>query len=319
MICRNKEASWVLSISDVKVRICGDATAARIVQMLKHLFPGFAFPDDAVSDSQLTVSCHCLSMSHEAFSPEPIDVTKTEHPMKVSLYRMANQLHGHCPDHDPDMLVIGFLNGCLFYQQGSKSALCLLFRGTDEGDFVVGSLHKLLFVFICLAMAEKSRFLIHGAAIKKGPDGYIFWGSSGAGKTTVASFSAREQVLSDDAPLIMKSDDHYYCYGTPYCQLDRTDHHFESLHNPVSITRQFFLHQAEGLNINDRAKSEALREILSRHVHGFRFMNRLLKGKAFHFFYEFCLRIPAQDLYFTKDDRFWGIIPPADSQGDAAS
>jgi hypothetical protein len=310
MTCRNKGASWILSISDVKVRICGDVTAAHIVQVLINLFSGFAFPDDPGSDSPPTLSCHYLSGPYDAFSPEPIDLTKTDHPIKARLYQIANRLQGPCTDEDPGMFVVGFLNGCLFYRQGSGRALCLLFCGKDGGDFLVGSLHKLLFVFLCLAMAEESRFLIHGAAVKNGPDGYIFWGASGAGKTTVASFSARQHVLSDDAPLLMKIRDHYFCCATPFCQLNRAGQDFESLHHLVAIRRQFFLHKAEALNMMDRAKSEALMEILSRHLHGFRFMNRLLKGKAFHFFYEFCLHTPAQDLYFTKDNRFWELIFP---------
>jgi hypothetical protein len=161
-------------------------------------------------------------------------------------------------------------------------------------------------------MAERGRVLVHGAAIRNRQDGYIFWGPSGAGKTTIAGFSDRKDVLSDDAPVLMRREETFFCAPSPFCQLEPYDGGVSQGMQPIPMAMNIFLQQAQDLNLVHKKMSDALAEIISGHIHGFELMDNVLKKKVFHFIYDFCTQIPAYDLCFTKDNRFWKLLAGED-------
>jgi hypothetical protein len=58
--------------------------------------------------------------------------------------------------------------------------------------------------------------LFHGAGIIHREKGYIFYGHSGSGKTTVCTLSSNDLVLNDDLLVLMPGDHGWLAYSTPF-------------------------------------------------------------------------------------------------------
>jgi hypothetical protein len=315
MSCPVRQGAWVLSVGGLNVRIVADKAAVYVVQALQKLFVGFNVPGSPKIDAELIVTYDSVVGYPQRFDADPVDLTNIDHPLKAKLLQKAKPSHPFYDSKGTHML-LGFLNGVLHYQRGVGRAVCLLFREeAGRSHFLVGSLHKLLFVFLCFLMAENNRFFVHGAAIRRGQNGYIFWGPSGAGKTTIAGFSERNDIFSDDAPILLKENEGFYCAFSPFYQVEMLDNQPINIHGKIPVCKNLFLHKSRELKVTNKGVADALSEIVSSHLHNFKFMDRELKKKAFHFSYDLCHRIPAYDLYFAKDSHFWKLV--ADKGGNS--
>lgn len=93
-------------------------------------------------------------------------------------------------------------------------------RGT--GELVLQSAQPLedLDYFVRVAYAvlafKQGGLLFHGAGIVRGGQGFLFFGRSGSGKTTVARLSPHDTVLNDDLVVLMPSDDDWTMWSTPF-------------------------------------------------------------------------------------------------------
>lgn len=202
---------------------------------------------------------------------------------------------------------IGFLNGCLSFDARSNRGLIYIFCA-DEANNFVATLLKLLFVFTSLVMVNMSRLMVHGAGIKKGKGrgGYLFLGSSGAGKSTVSALSSGDEVLSDDATVIEVGEDACHIHATPFRQVGIGRSASKELClEKEKLDMLIFLHQSEKTDIQDRDRRSAFAEILKEHLHCFEVMGELSRLQAFHLCRTVCEMIPSYDLYFRKDPGFW--------------
>ncbi len=305
----NSRGSWVFSSGGLSVRITADPSAAEILNNLAELFDGYV-NDGSVSlaEAELTILYDPIATDHPIFSSEPVDLRRTNHPLTEKLFKKAMSFQGiPCFDYEGDLSIIGFLNGMLIFRP-TGVAVCILFHRAREAHFLVGSLHRLLFVYLCLIMAAHDRFFIHGAAIQYEQKGYIFWGPSGAGKTTVAGFSDRRDVFSDDAPILFREKDDFFCAVSPFNQLDIIAGQTIAVNKKIRVCKSLFLHKSTELKIREKSRPDALAEIMPLQFHCFEFMDRERKRKAFHFSCDLCQRIPAYDLYFSKDKHFWKLV-----------
>ena len=299
--------SWILSVGGKNIRIGADRDAADIILMLRKLFTDFNIPDLQVHiDAEFIVRYAPSFNGYQTLSKKPTNLRKTqlftELQRQMQLEVFSDGING-ADDHD---LAVGFCNGMMIYNDRSKRAICILWQGGQEENFLVGSLHKLLFIFLCLFMAAREYFFVHSAAVQYEGRGYIFWGPSGAGKTTIAGFAEKHNVYSDDAPIIFRKQDAFFCSVSPYRQLDKPTG--QSTRRTIPIHKNIFLHKANDLRIIDRSSSQALAEIIPSHFHNYEFMSLDMKRKAFDFSYDLCRTVPSYDLYFTKDNRFWDLI-----------
>jgi len=64
------------------------------------------------------------------------------------------------------------------------------------------ALDSLLRILLTMVLLPQSGFLLHGATIVRDGRAYIFFGRSGAGKSTVASLSPEGSVLTDEISLV---------------------------------------------------------------------------------------------------------------------
>ncbi len=90
-----------------------------------------------------------------------------------------------------------------------------------KGHAVVGpnaqSFDSFLRTLYSWLLAKNNGFLIHACGIKRGGAGFLFFGKSGAGKSTIAGLSAKKGiVLSDELIPVRISGNSAYIYGSPF-------------------------------------------------------------------------------------------------------
>ncbi|MFA5179792.1 MAG: hypothetical protein WC405_00605 [Syntrophales bacterium] len=205
---------------------------------------------------------------------------------------------------------IGFLNGCLIFDERSNRGLIYIFSSAAANQFVA-TLLKMLFVFTCLVMVKRGRLMVHGAGIKKnkGRGGYLFLGASGKGKSTVAALSSGDEILSDDATVIEVAGDACYIHATPFRQVVIE----QPSPNPLYLKQEkldklLFLHQSVTTFIRPREQRNAFTELLKEHLHCFKVMGEPLKRQAFYLCRNVCEMTPSYDLFFRKDPDFWDLV-----------
>lgn len=79
-----------------------------------------------------------------------------------------------------------------------------------------GSLENYLRVLVGWDVVQRQGLLLHAAGIVHADRACVFFGASGAGKSTVAGLSAPRPVLSDDLVLIERSGAGYVACGAPF-------------------------------------------------------------------------------------------------------
>lgn len=237
----------------------------------------------------------------------------TAFPMRLSqkkdreTQRILHHVEKHYPFSEAPLL-IGFLNGVLAYNLHSQKGHIYLFRSKGK-NFILGSLHKLLFLFIAIVMTEQKKLMIHGAGVSIKSEGCLFLGASGAGKSTVAGYVERDHVLSDDAPVITKDGGLFKIHASPFSQVNLFENKPANHHRKEAfLTKLIFLNQANHTDLKRRDKRSAMAELLQDHIHGFEVMDGDLKASVFHFCCDLCGSIPAFDLYFQKNDQFLCLL-----------
>jgi len=212
---------------------------------------------------------------------------------------------------DESCAAIGFLNGCLIFDERNCRGLIYIFY-SEAALHVLATLWKLLFVFACLAMVKRNRLMVHGAGIKKnrGRGGYLFLGDSGAGKSTIAALSASDVVLSDDATVIEVAGGNVCnLHATPFTQaVWEQDRRKRWYLQQDKLNMILFIHQATKDHMQRRERRVAFMELLTGHLHCFDVMGELSKRQAFDLCHCICRSVPAGDLYFRKAPGFWEIV-----------
>lgn len=174
-----------IRIAEIPVQLhldCGESTRARIAE---H-YAAFTIPD---SSSAFSIGVHEQPGSEYI----PFDGSSTW------------QIRTHA--------VNGRIDFESHYEQGwadqtaKRGELALRTRGDPE-NFL-----RVLYAWLCL---EQSGLLLHASGVISENKGYVFFGPSDSGKTTVARLSLDRTVLSDDLAIIKKRGDKYWLYGVPF-------------------------------------------------------------------------------------------------------
>ena len=144
--------------------------------------------------------------------------------------------------------------------------------------------------------------MFHGAGILRGEKGYIFFGHSGSGKSTVAGFSAEDVVLNDDLLILHPLPDAWMMYATPFwnpTQVKPTNGEGEvhGLYRLVKDTSIFVERMSSGQAVGELAASTPVFPAESDQA---------------QVILERCLQlsqcVPVYRLHFQKNDNFWSVI-----------
>ncbi|HEY1013906.1 MAG TPA: hypothetical protein VGE07_14440 [Herpetosiphonaceae bacterium] len=79
----------------------------------------------------------------------------------------------------------------------------------EDCDYFVRMIYALL-------LFDAGGLLFHAAGLERGGRGYVFWGHSGSGKTTVARVSRGARVLNDDLVALLPVAGRWQVHATPF-------------------------------------------------------------------------------------------------------
>lgn len=100
-----------------------------------------------------------------------------------------------------------------FFEQGwiDRDAGCAQLTLREQGD--PENFLRVVYAWECLF---RGGLLLHASGVIRGELGYVFFGPSGAGKTTVTRLSPEAIVLSDDLVILMPQAGKFWVHGVPF-------------------------------------------------------------------------------------------------------
>ena len=195
----------------------------------------------------------------------------------------------------PDIIV--------FFNTNDK-AIDILFRKYNEISF--DSLLRIVFSMISI---EEEGFLLHSAALKENGNGYVFFGPSQSGKSTIARFAERNyQVLSDELNIIRKIGHEFRVFGTPFIGTNSA----EGINNNSCLKGLFLPYKDTRTYLKRMDKSNVLRQLLTNTLF-FGCRNQLAE-KLFNLCNNLIDNIPCFELHFTLDNSFLRLINDFDKR-----
>jgi hypothetical protein len=157
-------------------------------------------------------------------------------------------------------------------------------------------------VVFALMVFQTEGMMVHGAGIRHNGSGYLFFGHSGSGKTTVSRSSVNDEVLNDDLVALMPQGNTWRMYSTPFW--NPTQVKPKSLAAP--LTAMYRLIQDNKVYLESFKTGQALAEFManipiisSNPTQSECLMERCIT---------LLRQVPAYRLHFLPDDSFWQVI-----------
>lgn len=153
-----------------------------------------------------------------------------------------------------------------------------------------------------MAIVKKGGFLLHASAVADRKSSYVFCGPSESGKTTIARLLQKKDVLTDETAAIIKKDNRYYAYATPFFgELGNV-----SKNRGAPIKAVFFINKGNGFSHERVSKAVAMIYFLYNII--LRGRNSDLIDKVLDNISNLVERVPCYDLYFKPDAELWRYI-----------
>ena len=184
----------------------------------------------------------------------------------------------------------------------------------EKGELILSSKHPLEDVDYYLRVAyaimafEAGGIMFHAAGIVKDDYAHLFFGHSGAGKTTVARVSKDSIVLNDDLLILIPETikdsrtSYWLAYATPFwnpTQVAPSNQH-------AQVTGLYRLVQDQEVFLEPMGSSQALAEVVSNVPvipdDPSRVGLLLQRGSTL------VEDVPVKSLHFLPDDSFWEVI-----------
>jgi len=164
------------------------------------------------------------------------------------------------------------------------------------------ALDSLLRILLTMVLLPQRGFLLHGATVVRDGRAYIFFGRSGAGKSTVASLSPKGSVLTDEISLLRYSDGCWQAHGTPFWGEFRA----AGQNRLVPVAGLYLLKQANDERVETLDVKQALRALLpcvlffANEKPAHETLLRTLLGLV--------EQIPCHRLHFRRNAEFWRVV-----------
>ena len=203
-------------------------------------------------------------------------------------------------------------DGLLLFDSASGEGRIWL---TNPGSGRFRPLHRLLWMYFAMALGDTGRFFVHCAAVESAGKAYLFWGESGAGKSTVAALLKDARLLSDDGPILARRGDAVVAYPSPFRQQGIKKH--QAFCDPAAgaeIAGFYFLEKDRRLYLQPTQPQHAFAEILRRHVHFFDYLSSAARAKAFEMLHAAVASLPQYRLHFPRHAHLWPLLKGGSNQ-----
>ncbi len=151
--------------------------------------------------------------------------------------------------------------------------------------------------------------LFHAAGIARHGRGYLFFGHSGSGKTTVARLSPEDLVLNDDLVLLMPGEEGWVVHATPFWNPSQAR---PAARRSAPLAALFRLVQHREVYLEEMGQGEALAELAANtpvipadpaRSHELLVLGRRLLSS-----------VPVYKLHFLPDASFWRVVETQEIQ-----
>jgi len=165
------------------------------------------------------------------------------------------------------------------------------------------ALDSLLRILLSWVLLRHTGFLLHAATVVRNGRAYVFTGSSGAGKSTVASLSPPGSVLTDEISLLRRENGEWRAYGTPFWGEFRA----AGSNSSAPVAGIFGLRQAGENRVEALGPVGLLRNILPNVL--FFSGEAAANQRLLEILGQAVKEISGYHLAFRKDKTFWEALP----------
>ena len=200
-----------------------------------------------------------------------------------------------------ESLSFGTFGGEAYLDAGTGSGWL---RVAADDHVALGALANFLRVAYALLLIRHGGFLFHSAGMIRDGRGYVFYGHSGSGKSTITRLS-REQatLLSDDLVALRDYDGAWRVHGTPFWGELRN---YPRTAASAPLRGLFSLVKANDVALEPLPRGLAAADVVSSVPVTStepRLSTRLIDLCA-----DLVARVPCYRLYFPRNDSFWRVI-----------
>lgn len=162
---------------------------------------------------------------------------------------------------------------------------------------------RVIFAWLCL---QNGGLLLHSAGVVRNGRGYVFFGPSGAGKTTTSRISAARAgatILSDDLVIIRRHEGRFWLFGVPF-KGDLSDAPRANQRAPLQGI--FRLRQDREHRIENIGLSTAVAELTA--AAPFVVDKPELTNDLLDITFDIAREVPVNWLHFRRDAGYWNVI-----------
>ena len=181
---------------------------------------------------------------------------------------------------------------------------------TGQGELLMapcGNIENFLRVLYAWRCVHYDALLLHASGVIKDGRAFVFFGSSGSGKTTMTRLSLEHTVLSDDLVIIKKRNGVYKAYGVPFRgdmpEAPRTN-------TQADLYGLFRLKKDTSHFTKSLGHSQAVAELIS--CVPFVMEDPIMNQGAMDICADLVASVPVKELHFSRDQGFWGMIDEID-------
>lgn len=170
----------------------------------------------------------------------------------------------------------------------------------EDADYFIRTIYA-------LRLFEAGGLLFHAAGLVRHERGYLFFGHSGSGKTTVSRLSPEAVVLNDDLVALLPDANQWYMHATPFSNPTQV----ALQHTPIGprsaiVSGAYRLIQDRRVYVEDLPLAQAVAEIVASSpivcADPARTFDLITRARQLH------TVVPIRNLHFLPDNSFWSVV-----------